>query len=100
MRNTIRNVIIVVLVLMTSCQVSLNLKIGPVMAQTTMMIMAIIKVMGLPAAREAALAVRVNQDWLLCLRLRAMFLLPIAERIRTQPLGSFSNNWFSFQLLY
>jgi hypothetical protein len=39
-RKTIRKVTIVVPVLMTSCHVSENRKIGPVTAQTTMTVMA------------------------------------------------------------
>ena len=51
-----RKVTMVVLVLMTSCQVSLKRKIGPVTAQTTIMIRARAKVVGRPAYRAAALA--------------------------------------------
>ncbi len=50
----------VVLVFMTSCQVSLNPNIGPVAAQTRMISTAITKVAGCPAAREVHLANRVN----------------------------------------
>jgi hypothetical protein len=62
MRKTIKNVIMVVLVLMTSCQVSLKWKIGPVIAQSTMIPRATINVTGRPAAREAKRAAWVNQD--------------------------------------
>jgi hypothetical protein len=47
---------IVVPMLMTSCQVSLNLNIGPVLDQTKMMSTAVTKVVGCPAAREVPLA--------------------------------------------
>ena len=63
-RNTIRKVMMVVLVLMISCQVSLNLKIGPVAAQTTITASASMKVAGLPLRRAAAFAKRLNQDFL------------------------------------
>ena len=45
-RNTIRNVTIVVPVFITSCQVSLNLKIGPVMIQIMIVDTAIMKAIG------------------------------------------------------
>src|SRR6476620_2705609 len=51
MRNTIRNVTMVVPVLITSCQVLSNLKRGPVIAQTRM----------IPQARENALVLPVQR---------------------------------------
>jgi hypothetical protein len=42
--------------LITSCQVSLNLNIGPVTAQTTMIDAAIINAAGWPVARAVHLA--------------------------------------------
>jgi hypothetical protein len=53
MRNTIRNVTIVVPVLMTSCHVSENPKIGPVMAQMTITPTARTKAMDVPVALVA-----------------------------------------------
>src|SRR3954454_24049940 len=53
MRKTIRNVMIVVPVLMISCHVSENPKIGPVTAH-------IMKVVARPAANEILLAVSAN----------------------------------------
>ena len=50
----------VVPVLMTSCQVSLKPKIGPVTAQTTMMATQAANVMGLPAAWATALQTSVK----------------------------------------
>ena len=58
MRNTIRNVTIVVPVLITSCQVSEKPKMGPVMAQTRMMPRASAKAGTLPVKRVAAEAKR------------------------------------------
>jgi hypothetical protein len=55
----------VVLVLMISCHVSLNPKIGPVAAQTTMTRSARMKVMGRPLNRAAAFAKMLNQEFLL-----------------------------------
>ena len=52
----------VVPVLMTNCQVSLNLNIGPVTAQTAMIPAARMKAIGFPVARAAALAKRLNQE--------------------------------------
>ena len=72
-------------------QVSLNWKIGPVIAQMRMMATAIIKVMGRPEAREAALAVRVNQERRLPLSFDPILPTFSTER-RTQPFGSLSNN--------
>src|SRR5499426_3729851 len=62
MRKTIKNVIIVVPVLMTSCHVSLKPKTGPVPAQTTITMTATRKATGRPVARAVHLAKRVNQD--------------------------------------
>src|SRR4051812_47357658 len=61
-RNTMRNVTIVVPVLMTSCQVSLNPNIGPVTAQTTMIAAATVNADGLPVVRAVHLANRENHD--------------------------------------
>src|SRR3989442_6057369 len=61
-RNTIRNVTIVVLVLMTSCQVSLKWKIGPVTAHTAMTAPASTNAEGWPVACDVALAKLVNHD--------------------------------------
>ena len=49
LRNTIRNVTIVVAVFMTSCHVSLKLKIGPVINHTAMRPTAREKMIGRPA---------------------------------------------------
>ena len=62
MRKTIRKVIIVVAVFMTSCQVLLNPNMGPVIAQTRMMIMAITKATGRPVILAVHFAKRVNYD--------------------------------------
>ena len=63
MRNTIRKVTTVVLVLITNCQVSLNPKIGPVPAQTMIVPSAKINAAGRPVARAAAFAKRVNHEF-------------------------------------
>ncbi len=55
-RNTIRKVMMVVPVLITNCQVSENLKTGPVAAHTTTQSTHSRKAMGLPVARAVALA--------------------------------------------
>jgi hypothetical protein len=55
-RNTIRNVTIVVPVLMMSCQVSEKPKIGPLTAHTTRTVTAAAKAQGRPAALEQAFA--------------------------------------------
>src|SRR5687767_3201904 len=60
-RNTIRNVTIVVPVLITSCQVSLKPKTGPVTAHATMIDAAMMNVSGRPDACAVALVRRVNQ---------------------------------------
>ena len=57
-----RNVTIVVPVLMTSCQVSLNPNSGPVAAQTTMTPTAMRKAAGRPVACAVHLASRVNME--------------------------------------
>src|SRR5262245_20693341 len=57
-----RNVMIVVQVLMMSCQVSLEWKIGPVIPQTTMSRTARMKTRGRPEKFAAALARREYQD--------------------------------------
>jgi hypothetical protein len=61
-RNTMRNVIMVVLVFITNCQVSLKANIGPVAAQAMMRSRATAKVVGCPAAREVHLANWVNRE--------------------------------------
>src|SRR5215218_9109406 len=61
-RNTIRNVTIVVPVLITSCQVSLKAKRGPVTAQTTITATARKKVSGRPVAWAVHLANRVKRE--------------------------------------
>src|SRR5215208_214078 len=61
-RNTIRNVMMVVLVFMTNCQVLLNPKCGPQVAQTRMIITAAAKVAGCPVVREARLAKLSNRE--------------------------------------
>ena len=53
---------IVVLVLMTNCQVSLKLKSGPVSPQVTIISSATKKVEGRPARNAAAFARRLNQE--------------------------------------
>src|SRR4030066_760700 len=60
--NTIRNVIIVVLVLITSCHVSLNPKIGPVTTHAIIINTARINTLGCPVAWEAQVAKRANRD--------------------------------------
>src|SRR5690349_8033941 len=55
-RKTMRKVTMVVAVLMTSCQVSLKPKRGPVMIQTTIDSAANVKTLGRPLNLEAALA--------------------------------------------
>src|SRR5437667_11041189 len=62
MRNTIRNVITVVAVLMMSCQVSLKPKIGPVIAHAAITNTASVKASGLPVAFADHLVKRVNDD--------------------------------------
>src|SRR4029450_1364705 len=61
-RKTIRKVTIVVPVLMTSCQVSLNPKSGPVRAHARITATARPNASGLPVARAVPLAKRVNQE--------------------------------------
>src|SRR5688572_15050853 len=60
MRNTIRKVTMVVLVLITSCQLSLKRNMGPAASQRRTMPAAMLKAAGLPPARDVALAKRVN----------------------------------------
>src|SRR5262245_3171879 len=74
MRNTIRKVMIVVPVLMTSCQVSLKPNSGPVTPQTTTRRMATRNVPALPDSRAVALANLLNQPLLAS---------PPAPRVRT-----------------
>src|SRR5690606_31193137 len=59
-RNTIRKVMIVVPVLITSCQVSLKPNIGPDTAHPSTTSTAMMKVAGRPVARAAPFAKRVN----------------------------------------
>src|ERR1043166_8506720 len=61
MRNTIRNVMMVVPVLMMSCQVSLKPKSGPVIAQSAITATAAVNAIGRPVTFAVALAKRVNQ---------------------------------------
>lgn len=61
MRNTIRNVMMVVPVLMTSCQVSLKSKRGPLRPQTTTTHRASMKARGPPMTRAAVWANRENR---------------------------------------
>jgi hypothetical protein len=56
MRNAIRNVMMVVPVFMTNCQVLLNPNSGPLVAQTRRISTAAAKLAGCPAVREARLA--------------------------------------------
>src|SRR5215217_4720300 len=72
MRNTIRNVTMVVLVLMTSCQVSLKPKRGPVMAHVRMMAAAMRKAAGRPVACAVHFASRVKRDFGLVGRIRSV----------------------------
>src|SRR5258706_12187928 len=53
----------VVPVLMINCQVSENLKSGPVVDQMSTTRTAVAKAAGRPTAHEVCLARRVNQDW-------------------------------------
>jgi len=62
MRKTIKNVMMVVPVLITSCQVSLNRNNGPVMSQSRITPTARLNVAGLPVTRAVAFANRVNRD--------------------------------------
>ena len=66
-RNTIRNVTMVVNVLMVSCQASLKPKSGPLIAHSTTMAPASAQVTGRPENCAVFLAKRVNQD-VLCIR--------------------------------
>jgi hypothetical protein len=61
-KNTIKNVIMVVPVLITSCQVSLNPNSGPVTAHNTIISTAAKKVIGLPLKRAVRFVNRVNHD--------------------------------------
>src|SRR5688500_6751997 len=63
MRNTIRKVTMVVLVLITSCQVSLKRNRGPVRAQARMIPTAAANATGLPVTRAVRLAKRVNHEF-------------------------------------
>jgi hypothetical protein len=70
MRNTIRKVMMVVPVLMMSCQVSLKPKSGPVSAQASTAASAAAKAAGLAAVREARFAKRPNQEDVLAIGTR------------------------------
>jgi hypothetical protein len=61
-KKTIRNVTIVVPVLITSCQVSLNRKIGPVTAQARTTAAASRKAEGAPEIRDTFFANWVNRE--------------------------------------
>src|SRR5882724_1315020 len=61
-RNTIRNVMIVVPVLITSCQVSLKRNAGPKTAHAMTISVASTKVPGRPVVRAAAFANRINRE--------------------------------------
>jgi hypothetical protein len=61
-RNTIKKVIIVVPVFITSCHVSLKPKSGPVNAHVMISVTAQIKVTGLPVTLEANRAKRVKKE--------------------------------------
>jgi hypothetical protein len=61
MRNTIRNVTMVVPVLTTNCQVSEKLNSGPVTAHTMMIAQAAMNVSGCPAAVAIQVAIVVNR---------------------------------------
>jgi hypothetical protein len=63
MRNTIRNVRIVVDVLITSCHVSLNRYTGPRTAHNTTRVTAIANAIGRPDIRAVQSATRVNIDF-------------------------------------
>src|SRR5512141_2138684 len=96
MRKTIRKVMIVVLVLITSCHVSLKWKRGPVIAQTRMIPRATIKVAGLPAVCDAHFAARVNHDKFRLL----MYNFLCQEERFSYPPASTSIGWLAFQLRY
>jgi hypothetical protein len=69
--NTIRKVMMVVAVLITSCQVSEKPKSGPVAPQTTTPASASMKAPGLPASSDTPWAKAVNLRWM-----SAIFVLP------------------------
>src|SRR6202035_2862492 len=75
MRKTMRKVTTVVPVLMTSCQVSLKLKIGPVTAQVTTTAVARKKMAGFPQKSEAWRAKRPNHPACWGTRIFAEFVL-------------------------
>jgi hypothetical protein len=62
MRKTVKNVMMVVPVLTTSCQVSLNRNKGPVTSPRRITPTARLNVDGLPVTRAVAFARRVNRD--------------------------------------
>jgi len=63
MRKTIKKVMIVVPVLITSCQVSLNPNSGPVTAHAATTETAVMNVNGLPVILAVNFAKRENQDF-------------------------------------
>jgi hypothetical protein len=63
MRKTMRKVTIVVPVLMTSCHVSLNWKMGPVIAHVATTSTASTNVPGRPTRRDVAFESRVKREW-------------------------------------
>ena len=77
----------VVAVLMTSCQVSLNPKTGPSTAHSTMTATALTKVTGLPAARAVAVAKLANLDLDAIVLMRADSLGEWEVRGRSWPPG-------------
>lgn len=81
MRNTIRNVTIVVVVLITNCQVSLKPNSGPVTSQPRISTTANVKTGGWPQKREDAFAKREYQD-----ALRIPRPSGLASRTRVKPI--------------
>ena len=81
MRNTIRNVTIVVVVLITNCQVSLKPNSGPVTSQPRISTTANVKTGGWPQKREDAFAKREYQD---ALRIPRPY--GLASRNRVKPI--------------
>jgi hypothetical protein len=78
-RNTVRNVTMVVAVFIINCQVSLNPTIGPVAAHTKMISTAAAKVLGCPTVREVHLANRSNKvSWY---ALHSFIASPTARRL-------------------
>src|SRR5262249_36198951 len=104
MRNTIRKVIIVVPVLMTSCHVSLKPNTGPVHAHTTIPVTATPKAIGRPVTRAVHLAKRTNHDLdfvglIRLLQRKQRAIVPQTCQRPTYPLDSTSSsnfeiNWY------